>query len=152
MSNIGDSFRGSDFDDDDEEHDVGDDDEDDNESLFARAEAAELESKNKADLIRQLNDAPPPRGVGIDVVLNPGGWPVVTSLAEGGPAHKSGITCLARRVSSCGRAICLSSVVLCAFCCSVLAFLDGQGCLVCINPSPTLFRQAQFWSATSSVR
>ena len=102
ISNIGDSFRGSDFDDDD---DVGDDDEDDertdddNESLFARAEAAESESKNKADLIRQLNDAPPPRGVGIDVVLNPGGWPVVTSLAEGGPAHKSGITCLARRVS-----------------------------------------------------
>jgi len=28
---------------------------------------------------------------GIDVVLNPGSWPVVISLAVGGPAQKSGL-------------------------------------------------------------
>lgn len=92
-SNIGDSFRGSDFDDDDDEDEDDERTDDDDESLFARAEAAEAsseESKRKDQVIRQLNNAPPPRGVGIDVVLNPGGWPVVTSLAEGGPAHKSG--------------------------------------------------------------
>ena len=39
--------------------------------------------------------------MGIDLVLNPGGWPVITALAPGGPAEQSGYVCVCVCVCVC---------------------------------------------------
>ena len=51
---------------------------------------------------QQNNRVAEKRGIGIDVVLDDGNYPAVTSIAEGGPAHRSGLIRVGDLISRVG--------------------------------------------------